>query len=301
MKTTDAQTAYRISIKSMAGNLFLFLFKLIVGFAIRSSSLISDAFHSLSDIFSTAVVMIGIKISSKPADDSHPYGHEKIESVVAFLLGMMLFGIGILIGWDGFLKILHPAPAELHMDLLNTAGIAAALLSIAGKEWMYQFTIRCAKKINSSAMAADAWHHRSDALSSVGSLAGVIGLRLGYPLVDAVACLFISLFIFVAAWEISADAFRRMIDAACPAEVTQMMTRHILSNQEVLSLDALKTRMYGPKIYADIEITVDKNISFEHSHEIASGIHDDIESTMGTIKHCMIHVNPSGLTHHHHI
>lgn len=301
VKQMDAQAAYHISIKSMAINLLLFLGKLLVGILIRSSSLISDGFHSLSDSFSTIVVMIGIKIANKPADDSHPYGHEKFESVIAFLLGMMLFGIALLIGWDGIVKVMHPIRVLVHNPLFHNAGIMIALLSIAGKEWMYRFTMRCAKKIGSSAMAADAWHHRSDALSSVGSLIGMIGLRLGYPRVDAVACLLISVFILAAAWEILSDACRRMVDTACPPEVTQLMRKQILSNEEVLSLDVLKTRMYGSKIYADVEITVDKNFTFEHSHDIARSVHDDIENTMDTIKHCMVHVNPSGLKQHHHI
>lgn len=301
MKHNNASAAFRISIKSIAVNLVLFLLKVMVGFVIRSSSLISDAFHSLSDCFSTGIVLIGIRLANKPADDSHPYGHEKFESVIAFLLGILLFGIGVFIGWDGFVKIVHPNQRWAQPIALSTAGITVALLSIAAKEWMYRFTMRCAKAIGSSAMAADAWHHRSDALSSVGSLIGVIGLWMGYPQVDAIACLLISILILAAAWQILSDACRRMVDTACPPETIQLLRQRILSNKEVLSLDALKTRMYGSKIYADVEITVDKNLSFEHSHDIARMIHDDIENSVDSMKHCMVHVNPSGLKKHHHI
>lgn len=301
MTTEESHLVYKISLQSMITNLFLFTFKGLFGFLISSASLLCDAIHSLTDIFSTFVVLLGIKLSNKPADKSHPYGHEKIECIIAFLLGIILFLIGGSIGWDGFQKLFHPVESLSQTSLLNTFAIIIATISIGAKEWMYHFTIKCAEKINSSSMAADAWHHRTDALSSVGSLIGVIGIRLGYPVIDAIACLIISLFIFKAAFDICADACKKIIDTSCSYEIINTIEQIVSSNKDVLAIDVIKTRQYGSKIYVDLEITLDKNISFVHSHNIAHTIHNEIEESIHTVKHCMIHVNPSTLINHHHI
>ncbi len=301
MTKEESHSAYKISFQSIIVNLFLFSFKGLFGFLISSSSLISDAIHSLTDIFSTLVVLLGIKLSNKPSDKSHPYGHEKIECVIAFLLGVMLFMIGGFIGWDGIKKLLHTSTVIPVPSLLNTSAIIVAFISIVSKEWMYHFTIKCAKKINSSSMAADAWHHRSDALSSVGSLIGVIGIRLGFPVIDSIACLIISVFIFKAAFDICKDACAKIIDTSSSPQIMKTIEQIAKKNNEVLTVDVIKSRQYGSKMYIDLEITLDKDISFEHSHEVAHLIHDEIEDSVMEIKHCMIHVNPSALINHHHI
>ncbi|MFU0832094.1 MAG: Cation transporter [Oscillospiraceae bacterium] len=297
----ESRMAYKISIQSMMINLFLFAFKGLFGIKIASASLLSDAVHSLADIFSTLAVLIGIRVSHKPSDFGHPYGHEKIECIVAFVLGMMLFGIGGSIGWNGIRKLFEPSPALLPNWRLSTWAMGAAVVSIAAKEWMYRFTIKCAKKIRSASMEADAWHHRSDALSSVGSLVGIAGMRLGVAAVDSVACIVISAFIFKAAYEICADACRKLIDSSCPPELVSSIERIAKSNREVMAIDALKTRWCGSRVYVDMEITLDRNTSFEHAHKVAENIHDEIEGNFAVVKHCMIHVNPSALINHHHI
>lgn len=293
MNAQQKKLAYKISIKSMAMNLLLCVLKMAFGVIIKSASLVSDAIHSLSDIFSTLVVLIGIRISSKPADKTHPYGHEKIETVIAFMLGIMLFVIGGKIAYDGTVSIFTMQTVSAQQTLLNIGAIMVAVISILGKEWMYRFTIKCAKQIGSGAMRADAWHHRADALSSVGSLIGVVGLRLGFPIVDAIACLVISLFIFKAAYNIVSDAFRNIVDCTCSDEVVQSIEKVIESNKQVLSIDMLKTRRYGSKIYIDLEITLDKSLTFVESHDIAATIHDNVERQVENVKHCMVHVNPS--------
>jgi cation diffusion facilitator family transporter len=297
----ESRMAYKISIQSMMINLFLFALKGLFGIKIASASLISDAVHSLTDIFSTLAVLIGIRVSHKPSDSEHPYGHEKIECVVAFVLGMMLFAIGGGIGWNGICKLICPVSALPPAFLLSTWAMGAAVISIGAKEWMYHFTIKCAKKIHSSSMAADAWHHRSDALSSVGSLLGIAGMRMGVPAADSVAGLVISAFIFKAAYDICADACGKLIDSSCSPELVSKIERIVKSNREVMAIDALKTRRCGSRVYVDMEITLDRNTSFAHSHEVAENIHDQIEGNFAVVKHCMIHVNPSDLMNHHHI
>jgi len=301
LSSQKSRMAYKISIQSMSINLFLFILKGLFGVQIASVSLLSDAAHSLADSCSTLAVLVGIHISNKPSDSGHPYGHEKIECIIAFLLGMMLFVIGGGIGWNGVQKLICPAAALPQQSLMNAFAMGTAAVSIAAKEWMYRFTNKCAEQIHSSSMAADAWHHRSDALSSVGSLIGIAGMRLGYPIVDALASLVISVFILKAAWHICADACANLMDAACPPKIVQKIEQITRSNQEVMAIDALKTRQYGSKIYVDLEITVDRNTTFEHSHEIAEEVHDAIEENIAQVKHCMVHVNPSMLVNHHHI
>lgn len=293
MNAVQEQMARRIMVKGMLINLLLFFAKAGAGTLIHSVSLLSDAVHSLTDIFSTLVVMVGLKVSSKPADSGHPYGHEKIECVIALLLGLMLFGIGGIIGWEGITKLRHPEGGTGQLGMLSLFATAAAFLSIAAKEWMYRFTIKCAKSIRSPSMAADAWHHRSDAISSVGSLIGVAGISLGFPVVDVLACFFISVFIFRAAYDICADACRRVIDAAGDSVTVESITQAILQNPDVLSLDLIKTRQFGSKLYVDIEVTLDHSMSFEQSHQIAHRIHDSVEGRVSEVKHCMVHVNPS--------
>lgn len=301
MNQVDQKEANRVSIQSMILNFLLFIYKLIFGFLIKSSSLISDAIHSFSDILSTIVVLIGIKMSCKPSDQCHPYGHEKIETVIAFLLGIMLFGIGGGIGYDGFQKLVSPKNSIEHPLWINMGALSASIISIVGKEWMYRFTMKTARRINSASMKADAWHHRSDSLSSIGSLIGVIGILIGLPLMDSIACLIIMVFIFKAAYDIVAEASRRMVDRNCSEETNEHIRMIVLNNDQVLNIDALKTRMFGSQIYVDLEITLDKDLSLENSHRIASEIHDEVEEALREVKHCMIHMNPSGLDNHHHI
>lgn len=293
MTTIEEKMAYRISMKGMMINFLLFLFKGIAGVLINSVSLISDAVHSLTDIFSTLFVLIGLKIANRPADKGHPYGHEKIECIVAFLLGLMLVGIGGAIGWGGIEKLKNMENGTDMISALNVFALMVSFVSIMAKEWMFHFTMNCAKQIDSPSMAADAWHHRSDAISSVGSLIGVIGICCGMPIIDVLACFMIAVFIFKAAYDICKDACRRMVDTSADYEVVKSIEQKILENKEVLSLDMVKTRQFGSKLYVDIEVTLDHRMSFEHSHQIAHRLEDDLGGNFSEIKHCMVHVNPS--------
>lgn len=293
MTQDEKWMACHISVKGMLVNLALFAIKGVSGILIHSVSLLSDAVHSLTDIFSTLVVLIGLKFSCKPADKEHPYGHERVECIFAFLLGIMLFTVGGTISYEGICKMQAHKPVDPGFSVLSMIAIFSAVISIAAKEWMYRFTIKCARRIGSPSLTADAWHHRSDAVSSVGSLIGVIGICIGHPMADVWACFIISLFIFKAAYDICADACRRMIDTSADGELIEQIREKILENGRVLSIDILKTRQFGSKLYVDIEITLDSHMSFVEAHETAHAIHDKLEKDLPEIKHCMIHVNPS--------
>lgn len=286
---TPEQTALRVSSVSIVGNILLSGFKLFAGFAARSSALISDAVHSASDVFSTVVVMVGIKVAHRAADKSHPYGHERMECVAAMLLAVLLTATGFGIGATGISQIfsgryLPPAPGLL--------ALAAAGISILTKEAMFWYTYFAAKRIHSSALMADAWHHRSDALSSIGSFAGILGARLGLPILDPLASVGICLFILKAAWDIFRDAIGKMTDHSCDDVTVAKLQELILKQEGVLGIDDLKTRLFGDRIYVDIEIRADGNKTLTEAHAIAQRTHDAVEAYFPTVKHCMIHVNP---------
>ena len=268
-------------------NVFLSLIKLVAGFIGHSASMISDGVHSLSDVISSIGVFIGLKISQKPADYEHPYGHEKFEAVLSKILAFLLFMTGLSIGFSATQTIISESYVEPQMIALW-----AAILSIAVKEWMYHYTIRQAKKIESTALAADAWHHRSDALSSIGALIGIVGARLGYPILDPLAALVITIIILKVAIDIFVDATNQVIDKTASPEVIDEIIKYIQSVDGVLAIDSLKTRIHSNRIYVDLEISVDPTLSLIDAHAIAEAVHYQLEQNIHKIKHCTVHVNP---------
>lgn len=285
------RVADRVSTMSIAGNVMLSAFKLIAGIVAHSNAMISDAVHSASDVFSTVVVMIGIRLASKKADKEHPYGHERMECVAAIILAMVLFVTGLGIGMEALRNILSGSYNDLRVP--GTLALAAAIVSIMVKEAMFWYTKIYAVRIDSSALLADAWHHRSDAFSSVGALIGIAGARLGFPVMDSIASLVIFVFIIKAAYDIFKDAVDKMVDHSCDEETERQIYECVMENREVMGIDSLHTRIFGNKIYVDIEIAVDGSYTLKRSHEIAEEVHEDIERNFRKIKHIMVHVNPA--------
>ncbi|MCD7725614.1 MAG: cation diffusion facilitator family transporter [Clostridiales bacterium] len=283
--------AMKVSTVSITLNIALTILKLLAGIIARSGAMISDAIHSASDVFSTVVVIIGIKISRKESDKDHPYGHERLECVAAIVLATILAVTGLGIGYSAVTKIVGGNDAGLTVP--GALALVAAGVSILVKEGMYQYTRLYAGKIDSSALMADAWHHRSDALSSVGALAGIAGARMGFPILDSVASLVICFFIEKAAYDIFMDAVDKMVDKACDEETEKRLCACAMAQAGVLGIDLLHTRVFGNKIYVDIEISVDGSKSLRESHEIAERVHDSIEQSFPKVKHIMVHVNPA--------
>lgn len=284
----DKKLANRVSVITIIVNLLLSLLKFIVGFIGKSQALVSDAVHSASDVVSTIAVMFGVNMSAKQSDTDHPYGHERIESIFSIILAMMLFVTGIGIGISAVKIIISGADIEIPSKIT----LAAAAVSIAVKEWMYHYTKRTAKKINSSAMLADAWHHRSDALSSIGSLIGIGGALLGFKIFEPIASVVICIFIAKAAIDIFMDAVNRLVDHSCSDEEISEIRKCIEEIDGVKRIDKLMTRRFGAKIYVDLEIAEDPNITLLEAHKVAETVHDHIENKLPQVKHCMIHVNP---------
>jgi cation diffusion facilitator family transporter len=284
------QVANRVSFITIVCNLVLALFKLAAGILAHSNAMISDAIHSASDVFSTFVVIIGIHLASKDSDADHPYGHERLECVAAILLSMLLFLTGLGIGFEAVQQLLSGSSSVAVPGVL---ALIAAVVSIVVKEGMFWYTRFYANRILSGALMADAWHHRSDALSSVGALIGIAGARLGFPKMDAIASLVIFVFIAKAAYDIFRDAINKMVDHSCDLETEAQISACILENPEVKGIDLLHTRMFGNKIYVDIEIRVDGSYPLRKAHAIAEEVHLSIERRFPLVKHIMVHVNPT--------
>lgn len=293
MKSNDlTKVAVRVSVITIFMNAALVVFKLLAGIFGKSYALISDAIHSASDVFSTVIVIIGVKVSAKKADKNHPFGHERFECVAAILLAVVLFATGVGVGYSGVKNIVTGDYKNFAVP--KVIALVAAAVSIVVKEGMFWYTYLAAKKVNSSALKADAWHHRSDALSSVGSLVGVIGGMCGVKILDSIACIVICLLILKAAVQIFWDAVKKMTDEACDDKTENEIREFIGSCDGVKRVDLLMTRKFGNRIYVITEIACEGDLPLIEAHRIAESVHSGIEEKFPLIKHITVHVNPYG-------
>ena len=287
---TVVKTAVKVSMVTIIVNVILSLLKLLAGIIGKSMVMISDSIHSLSDVFSSVIVIIGVRVSKREEDQEHQYGHDRMECLASLALGAILFVTGVLLIYEGIRKIYTGE----NISTPGMIALIAAVISIVTKEWMYWYTKLSADKINSDALRADAWHHRSDALSSVGSLIGVAGAMLGVKILDPIMAGVIGLIIIKVACDVVKEAVNKMVDNACDDTIVDEMKVLVLSIDGVEGLDMIKTRMFGTKIYVDIEISADGELLLRESHEIAEAVHDSIEKQFPDVKHCTVHVNPKG-------
>jgi cation diffusion facilitator family transporter len=287
---TAAKLALRVSWVSLIVNLLLSAGKLLAGVLAHSGAMVSDAVHSLSDVCSTVVVMIGVRASSKAEDAEHPYGHERMECVAAIVLADLLLLTGLGIGYGGVKAILVGA-GELAVP--GVAALIAAGVSIVVKEGMFRYTAHYARQLRSGALMADAWHHRSDALSSVGALIGIVGARLGLRVLDPVASVVICVMIVKAAVEIFIDAVKKMVDHSCDAETEARLLACAMEVPDVERVDVLRTREFGNRFYVEMEIAGDSALPLSQAHAIAERVHDSIEAGFPEVKHVVIHENPA--------
>ena len=279
---THEQIAMRVSRITLVSNVLLSAGKFLAGVISHSGAMISDAVHSASDVLSTVIVMIGVHLAGKEPDHEHPFGHERLECVAALFLAVILLMTGLGIGYAGISKIVCWGASPLCVP-----GWPALV-----KEVMYRYTRRAARQIDSGALLADAWHHRSDALSSVGSFAGILGARLGVPVLDPLTSVLISCLILKAAAEIITDSVNKMIDHACDDDTLAQICEQIRSQSGVLGIDRIATRLFGCRIYVEVEIRADAQAPLSCAHRIAHQVHDSVEANFPKVKHCMVHVNP---------
>ena len=283
-------TAMHVSKVSIAVNVVLTCGKLAAGILGRSHAMISDAVHSASDVFSTLIVMAGVSMSARQSDKEHPYGHERLECVAALFLAVILCATGLGIGFGAVREVVSGEVKDAAIPGLMA--LAAAIVSIVVKEWMYRYTIKAADSIHSSALKADAWHHRSDALSSVGAFVGICGARMGFAFMDPAASIVICIFICKASLDVLRDALDKMVDKACDEKTAQAIRRTALAPPGVVRIDGLKTRLFGPRMYVDIEIAVDGRLNLQQAHTISREVHDMVEEQFPQVKHCAVQINP---------
>jgi len=299
MSKTNEQMAMRASKITIVSNIGLTAFKLFAGIVGNSTAMIADAMHSFSDMYTTIIVMIGVKLANKQSDKDHQYGHERFECVAAILLSAVLVFTGALIGWAGIQQLIAWDFDEASIP--RRIALVGAIATIILQGIMYVYKRGVARKINSSALKADAWHHLSDSLSSIGSFFGILGARMGFPMLDPIAAILICLFILKVAFDVFRDATGKMTDKACDDNVIEEIRTTALAEDGVLGVDEIKTRLFGDKFYLDIEISADGKQSLNDAHEIAERVHYSIEAQFENLKHCMVHVNPyvqpCGTTH----
>lgn len=265
----------------------LCIFKILAGIMGHSKAMLADGVHTLSDILATFVVILGLRVSSKDADEKHPYGHEKYEPVFAKIVSAILLLTGFLIGYESIISLVGG-----NIKTPGKVALMAAFVSVAVKEGMYWYTIKVAKKIKSISMEADAWHHRSDAFSSIGTFFGILGARMGYKFLDPLAGVIVSVFIIKVGVEFYIKATRELVDESADKEIIDNINSIARSIEGVENINSLKTRIFGNKLYVDIEISVDSTLSVEEGHNIAEKVHDNIETKVENVKHCMVHVEP---------
>jgi len=284
----SVKLAVRVSVITIIVNTALAAFKLAAGIIANSAAMVSDAVHTLSDVLTTFIVIIGVKMAGQKSDDLHPYGHERFECVASIILALSLGVVGVGIGYSG-IKVIFSGNEPKTPEAL---ALIAAVVSIVTKEWMYWYTRAAAKKTNSGSLLADAWHHRSDALSSIGVFIGIGGAMMGWPVLDPIASLVICVLILKAAYDIFTDAINKMVDKSCDADTQNELQALAKAQDGVRAVDEIRTRIFGSMIYVDIEIAVDKDMPLTQAHKIAEKVHDAIEERFPSVKHCMVHVNP---------
>lgn len=289
----EGKIVKRLTLVSILGNFILFGIKLIAGFTGHSNAMTSDAIHSLSDVLTTFVAFLGVQFSKKEADKEHPYGHERTECVASLILGTLLFVIGLEIGLVGINTLL-----QFNYDSIQPPkfiALAAAIISILSKEAMYWYTRHYAKILNSTVFMADAWHHRSDAFSSIGSLIGIAGGMLGYPIMDSIASIVISIFILKVSCDILKEAISKMVDTSCGTEYDNKLKEYISKQDGVIAIDLLQSRTFGNRVYVELELQVDGELNLKDAHKIAEEVHDKVEKNFKDIKHITIHLNPASV------
>ncbi|MBQ0153176.1 MAG: cation transporter [Bacteroidales bacterium] len=292
---TREQKISQVTIWGAIGNLLLTAFKLVAGLLGRSSAMIADAIHSLSDLVSDIVVLVMVKVSSKGVDKSHDYGHGKFETLATVVVAVILLWVGIELLIEGIGKIRLVIMGDT-LPVPRQIALWAALISILVKEILYQWTSRVGKKVNSPAMITNAWHHRSDALSSIGAALGIGGaICFGgkWVILDPIVGCIISIFIVVIAVKMAIPALYELTDGSLPEEIEQQIIQLILSVDGVTNVHDLRTRRNGPIIIIGVHIVVDPNITVAKAHHLTVLAENAIRNQFGNETQISIHIEPT--------
>jgi len=290
---TSATTGRKVTLVGVLVNAFLILLKLVAGVFGSSQALIADAVHSISDLFTDVVVLIGIKISHKPPDTTHHFGHARMETLASTIVGITLIGTALYLGISASLTIYRHT--EYHPTTLALFG---AGVSIVFKEVLYHYTIRTGRRIKSQLIVANAWHHRSDALSSVAVLIGVGGTMINpsWHVLDAFAALLVSFFIVKVGLEILRDTLREFTDTAPQPEIIGKIKRCALSVNGVVDTHDLRVRTSGGQYQMEMHIVVDGLLTVSEGHKIAKAVESCLMEDVENLDRIIIHVDPEGET-----
>ena len=291
---TREKEIYKVTLVGSAGNAALLTFKFIAGVMGNSSAMIADAVHSLSDFVTDILVLVFVSISAKPQDTSHDYGHGKFETIASFLIGLALVAAATGIVVSGALKLwAWWGGAELESP--GWIALWAAVLSIVIKELLYQYTARWGRKLDSQVMIANAWHHRSDALSSVGAAAGIgLALWLGqhWAVFDPLASVVVGLMLMKVAYELLKTSINELTESSLPAETEQEIEQIILSFGDVRQPHNLRTRRIGNRIAIEAHVRMDGRLPLETVHERATTIERKLKERFGNNTHVTLHMEP---------
>lgn len=279
----------RVTIWGLAVNLLLAAVKFIGGVIGSSQALVADAVHSISDSVTDLAVIIGAPFWSAPADSDHPYGHGRIETIITFLIGSVLFAVGIGLAYKALASITDPHPAKP-----GWIAFWIACVSIISKEILYQWTVRIGKRIKSSALIANAWHHRSDGLSSVPVAIAVLGTRIRpeWTFLDHIGAVIVSVFVLQAAWAISWPTLKQLTDAGATKEERERILAVVKATEGVKATHALRTRHIGPGLQVDLHVMVDPNLTVYKGHEISGAVKHRLLEAVDDVVDVLIHIEP---------
>ncbi len=283
------KTIRKVTWVGLLANVLLAGFKLLAGIIGSSQALVADAIHSLTDLTTDIAVIAGSHYWSRPPDEDHPYGHQRLETLVTVFIGVMLAAAGIGVGWKAIstLQVAHSAPPKLIAALV-------ALISIIGKETMYRWTAYIGRRIKSPVLAANAWHHRTDAISSLPVLIAISGAMVfpSWSFLDRVGAVIVSIFIVHASIKILWPAFSELIDAGAPTEIRKRIQTSALKNEGVLQVHDIRTRYVSSSIQVDLHIVVKGSISVREGHDIADNVKDCIINEIQEVIDVIVHVEP---------
>ena len=282
------EEATKVTLISIVWNVILTLIKILAGVFGKSNAMIADGLHSASDIISSVGVLIGNKIAETPNDKEHNYGHEKAETLVSFLLSMLLIFVALKIGFGGINSLLHLNEVQVPTLL----PLIVSVISIAIKEYQFRITIKVANKINSPSLKADAWHHRSDALSSVAAFIGIGGSLLGFKALDPIATVIVGFFVAKVGFDILKDSTNELMDHSIDDKEESQIISIANSTDGVLNIAELRTRKHGSMAYVDLTICVNKDLTVLEGHEIAHKLEISILEQLQIVKGITVHVEP---------
>lgn len=285
---------YKVTIAGSIINVLLLVLKFAAGILGHSAAMIADAIHSLTDFVTDVIVLVFVKLGNKPMDSDHDYGHGKYETLATAIIGISLFAVGVMICWSGLVKTYQALCGE-QLQQPGIVALVAAVASVALKEWAYQFTVRTGRKYHSEAVVANAWHHRSDALSSIGTMMGIGGaILLGshWAVLDPLAAIVVSVFIIKAAWSLVMQSVKELTDASLSEKEEDEILKTASEEEGVGEIHNLRTRRIGNKIAIEMHVRMPGSLSLYAAHERATAIEQRLKQKYGADTHVGIHLEP---------